>query len=193
MLSSMVTNGGKQRATGGGAVLGRARQRRAARAGRRPRAGAPDLRPRRPGLGSARNCAAARRLLAVAALRRRRASRWSTLTVDMRDVYPAAPLGGPRRSAGLRHAGRGRLPRRPQHRAAREGVGLSGARAGCRGCCSDRSPAIRFPMPRPSSSPRWRTRCRWGSAAPIAIETPLATMHKADVIRLGARSACRSS
>ena len=32
---------------------------------------------------------------------------------------------------------------------------------------------------------RWRRRCRWGWRGTIAIETPLAALHKADVIRLG--------
>ena len=99
-----------------------------------------------------------------AAVRRARRSRSSTLAVDMRDVYPADALGDPRRAAGLRHAGRGRLSRRPQHRAAREGGGLLRAADDRARSCSARSPAIRFPTRRRSSSTRWRARCRSGSA-----------------------------
>ena len=101
------------------------------------------------------------RLLATRPFRGRRPV--VSLRFDMRDVYPADALGDPRRAARLRHAGRGRLPRRPQHRAAVEGGGVHGTRRPDAGV--HRS-ARRQPVPgrdAGSSSTRWRRRCRSGS------------------------------
>ena len=127
---------------------------------------------------------------AVRARRRSPAASAPPVVLSLRHArrLSADALGGARRAAGVRHARRGRLPRRAQHHPAVEGRGLHGAGTRHRSrasLCSARSPAIRFPTRRRSSSPRWRARCRSGSRAPIAIEAPFAALHKADVIRRG--------
>ena len=112
-----------------------------------------------------------------------RAGRALTFTVAR--SLPAHALGAARRAAGFRHAGRGRLPDRPQRHSPEQGGHLLRA-ARATAWRSARSPATRFPMRRRSSSQRWRGRCR--SASPTRSRSPrrLSTMDKSDVIRLGA-------
>ena len=77
------------------------------------------LRPRRPGLGG-RRARHPGRAARVADLRPRRRAAGRARPRHARRL-PAIALGHPRRGARLRYPGRGRLHRRPQHRAADQG------------------------------------------------------------------------
>ena len=119
-----------------------------------------------PGVGSARKRAAAARLLA--------APPFAGAVEPSRDAdrgharrLSAAPLGGPR--AKPRHS-----TRRTRTSTSTDATSSCSRKRrstwlepDCRACCSARSPATRFPTPRPSSSPRWRARCRSGLDSPI--------------------------
>ena len=101
----------------------------------------------------------------------------------------ADALGDPRRAARVRHARRGRLPRRTQRHPAVESGGLRG-QAGvqsARGHAAARHPR-RQPVSRRDaarSSPRWRARCRSASTRRSPSKRRSRTLHKADVIKRG--------
>ena len=157
-----------------GAVLRRARQRRAARATRRSdRTGRSRSTSASGSRGKRTSSAIAARLLA-APPRRPTCSPLVVAALRHARRLSADALGHPRRGAGVRHARRGRLPRRPQRRPAVESGGVHGARAASRASASARSPAIRFRMRRRSSSTRWRGRCRSASPRRSTIEAPFA-------------------
>ena len=77
----------------------------------------------------------------------------------------------------LRHAGRGRLPRGPQHRPALEGRGLHGPRRH-RGVLIGPLAGNPFPDATPEFFDAMARALSIGLAAPIAIEAPFAAMHK---------------
>ena len=151
-----------------------------------------DSRPRRAGVGDEERRAIDRLLAAVGF--RRRVGRCARSPVDMRDVYPPthwAIRGQP-----------------PAYDTPDEDVYLEGrnvvliARPPSSGADRRHRPAaaraarrtIRFRTPRRRSSRRWRSALSLGLGPPLAIDTPLAALHKDDVIRLrrGARRAARA-
>ena len=125
------------------------------------------------------------RLLAAPGVRRT-SRRCDTLAVDMRDVYPPEHWA----IAGTPPAYD--TPDEDVYLEGRNIMLISKAAVLCArlrhssASRSARSRTTRFQMPRRSSSRRWRARCPLASARDLAIVTPLAALHKDDVIRLGA-------
>ena len=184
---------GRLDARHGSPVLRRARQRRAGGA-TRPQHGSVSaaLRQRRAGVGS-RRARDGRAPAGAAPASAGRVAPLAALQFTMADVYPPTHWAIRGDAARVRHAGRRRLPDGPQSRAARQG-GRRGARSIASAASrSVRWQATRFPTRRPSSSRRWRTRCRSGSRTRSRSPRHFATLHKEDVdqARRGARRAVR--
>ena len=147
------------------------------------RAGPSDLRQRRPGVGSRRSCAALDRLLAAppfAAL-----APLAALDFTVRDLYPAVALGAARHAAGLRYAGRGRLPDRPQRHAARRKAAIYCAQQGIGRIALGPLAGNPFPDATPRVLRRDGARAVARARAHARHRHAVRDMHKHDVIRLG--------
>ena len=105
------------------------------------------------------------------------------LSVDMRDVYAATHWAVDGQPPGVPHAGRGRVPSRPQHRAAGEGGRVLRGRRHRPHRDRHARRTIRFPTRRRNSARPWRARCRSAWRTSCTIDAPYAAIGKADVIR----------
>ena len=116
------------------------------------RTGPADLRHGRAGVGSGRSARSSARFSSALAARPANVQPLASLRFDMTRRLSAVALGRPRRGASVRHAGRGRLPRRPQHHAAVQGGRLHGRAPSIERVCIGPLAGNPFPDATPSSS-----------------------------------------